>query len=214
MNLGEMRAMTRIYLNEPTEKFWLNSELNTLLNVGAKKLYNFIRNMTQYHYTTRVTFQTVPNQAYYKLPADHKSVKLLARIEDNSQETFLTFNPWPHPDNWTPQSGFTLDAGLPQAVWIVGDSLRLVPVPASVLTLRLYYEAKLVELTDDQEIPAADGDYHDMPALWAAINARAKESWDATEIKNLYTSRENDCQRDMLTRLPASQQEVESYLEG
>lgn len=215
MNLGEIRAQTRTFLNEPSAAFWTDAELNSLINTGQRKVYNAIRNLTQYNFTTRVTFSTVVDQAYYKLPGDLKSLKLVMRIDDENNEVPMDFAYWPHPSNWSSQLGLSTDqGGLPDGFWIVGDSLRLVPTPSAIDSFRLYYEARLVDLAADADTPSADADYHDLMALWAAILARTKQSWPADDLKDIYKSRENDCLKDILTRLPANQQETEGYLQN
>lgn len=215
MNLGELRTMVRGFLNEPVAAFWSDAELNGHINVGHRKLYNFIRNLSQYNFTTRVTFQTVVNQEYYKLPGDLKSMKLISILNDNNDEEWLDYNPWPHPENWTTRTALSTDVtGFPQAFWMMGDSLRISPIPADISTIRIYYEARLVDLTADADVPASDVDYHDMCAIWAGIMARPKDKVPSDDLKDLYKSRENDCLRDILMHLPSPQELTEGYLQG
>lgn len=216
MNLGQIRTLVRVYLNEPTAAFWSDAVLNTLINVAVPKVHNRIKSASRYHFTTRATFPTISGTEYYALPTNCKDVKLVTRLDTDGRETPLSFIPWPDPSEMTP-AGF-MDPSLgasydgPLSYWIVGAAVRLLPRPAAVVTMKLYYEARLTALSADGDLPSCDADYHDMAAKWAAIEASPKNNQDISTMLKLYDKRDEDMIQDVLHRVPAPAQEVSSYL--
>lgn len=217
MNRSELRLLVREYLNEPTEAFWTDANLNGYINIACPIIHNRIKNVSRYHFTTRATFPTAAGTGYYQLPADCKDVKMITRIDTGGKEIPLMLAQWPDPTVWTPDrmldpNNGSSDEG-PAVYWIVGQSLRLLPVPQSVVTLRLYYEARITSLAADADIPSFDADYHDMAAKWAAIEAAVKDNKDLSALKDLFKARGEDLIQDVLHRIPAPEQVVESYME-
>ncbi len=143
-------------------------------------------------------------------------MKLVTRLDTTGREIPLAFIPWPDPTEFTP-AGFTdpsVGSGFdgPASYWIVGAAIRLLPRPAAVVTMKLYYEARLTALSANGDIPSFDADYHDMAAKWAAIEAGIPNNNDLEELKRLFKERDEDMIQDVLHRVPAPSQEVSSYL--
>jgi len=218
MNLGEIRTMTRTYLNEPVAAFWSDDELNMWVNRGVRKVTVMIKNVSRYHFTTRANFQTVAGQEYYQLPANLKDLKYVSKLTSDGTELPMSRAPWPNPFAFTedplPTTSNTQSQDVPSGYWIVGASMRLLPIPAAAVTIRLYYEARLVDLVNDADIPTFDEDYHDMAAIWAAVNARIKNSEPTNDLAGIFKERREDLLSDVFHRFPMPAQEVEAYLQG
>lgn len=217
MNRGEIRDLVREYLNEPVAAFWTNAQLNIHIDTGMRKVHNRIKTVSRYHFTTRATFSTVVGSEYYSLPTDCKDVKLVTWMDSDSREKPLYRAPWPDPTAFTPAGLLDPSAstGLegPGFYWIVGTALRILPRPASVQTIKLYYEARLSAMSSDADIPTCDSDYHDMIAKWAALEAGVKDEQSQQGLAGLYKVREEDLMQDVLHRVPSPVQETESYLD-
>lgn len=218
MNLGQIRTSVREFLNEPFAAFWSDAVLNTWINVAVPKCTNLIKNTSRYHFTTRVTFQTVVGQDYYQLPGDCKDLKFVSVITDDGSELPLAQAPWPNPFLFTedplPTSANNDANDIPAGYWIVGASIRVLPVPSSVLTFRLYYEARLIQLIKDSDTPTFDADYHDMASVWAAKLSRVKNGEGTGDLDSIWASRENDLIQDVFHRFPMPSMETSSYLQG
>ncbi len=217
MNLGELRSLTRTYINEPFAAFWTDAELNNFENVGNRKYHAKIKNLSRNHFTTRMTFNTTVNQEYYQLPASLKDLRLVSIVESDGKETFLSKAYWPNPDVWTEPTLLSLSLSSdmkPQQYWQVGHSLRFVPKPSSVLTIRLYFEARLAAMSNDADLPSIDEDYHDLIAKWAAVEACIKNEKRRQEILELINIRELELLQDVYHRVNPPVGEVEGYLEG
>lgn len=218
MNLGELRSMVREDLNEQVAAFWSDATLNMWINRGVRKVTVHIKNVSRYHFTTRANFVTVPGQEYYQLPANLKDLKYVSKLTTDGTELPLARAPWPNPFAWTedplPTTTATQSQDIPTGYWIVGASMRLLPIPASAVTIRLYYEARIVDLITDADVPTFDEDYHDMAATWAAIRARIKNSESTEDLAGIFKERREDLLSDVFHRFPMPQQEVEAYLQG
>lgn len=211
MNLSELVGLTRTYLNEPFPAFWSDAELKRLLNVGGMKYHARIKNVSRNHFTTRVTFQTVANQEYYQLPSNCKDIRMVAVVETD-KETYLEKAYWPNPDRWI-EPIISSDT-IPRQYYLIGKAIRFAPAPSSVLTIRLYYEARQVEMVDGADLPTFDSDYHDLIAKWAAIEASVKDKKKRPELEALLASREMDLIQDVYHRVNPPIAEAEGYLEG
>lgn len=213
MNLGQIRNLTRGYLNEAFAAFWTDSQLNDWINVACRKYHIKIKNVSRNHFTTRVTFETVANQEYYSLPANCKDLRLVSIVNSDGKEDFLSKAYWPNPDAWAMQF-VPADDAIPQQYWLVGPSMRLKPKPSAAMTIRLYYEARQVALASDADVPSFDEDYHDLAAKWAAVEASTKDEKKRDEIMALVAIRELDLLQDVFHRVNPPVAEVEGFLEG
>lgn len=215
MNLGELRNLVRSHLNEPEPVFWTDAELNTHINVGVRKAHALIKSMSRYHFTTRVTFQTVAGTEYYNLPNNAKDIRLVTTVTSDGMELPLNHMYMPNPFPWAP--ALTLESNTngepPTSYMIVGKTIRLVPIPTSAYTIRLYYEARLVNLTADSDVPTFEEDYHDLAAVWAAILARVKDRQPSEDLAMIMKVRQDDMVLDLFHRLPNPYTEVEGYLQ-
>lgn len=218
MNRGEIRTLVRTYLNEPTAAFWTDAELNTAIGVASIKCHNMIKNLTRYHFTTRVTFPLVAGDDWYQLPGDCKDIKLVTKIMSSNDDEEVPLyrapsdNPFPFSDVVSSVQNSS-DEG-PQTYWIIGGSMRFLPMPSSAMTIRIYYEARITAMTSDANTPNFDTDYHDMAAKWAAIEAAVKDGQKRDDLVALFAIREKDMYTDIFHRLPAPPSEVEGYMQG
>lgn len=213
--------MVRTYLNEPSStvnKFWSDTEINDMLNVGIRYAHNKIKNVSRYHFTTRATFSTVSGTEYYGLPANLKDLKILSFQNTDGKERHIPRNPGPNPFAWVygtvggAASISTASSG-PSSYWVIGNQLRILPVPDSVMTLRLYYEARVTPLTSDSDTPAFDEDYHDIAAKWAAMELKIKNEDDLSSLSGVLEKRESDMVQDLFSRLPSPYTQTRAYLQ-
>lgn len=216
MNLGELRGLVREYLNEPVAVFWTDAALNDYVNVGVRKCHALIKSLSRYHFTTRVTFQTVSGTEYYNLPNNLKDLRLATTVTAEGTEVPLLQMYMPNPFPWAPNLSITPDASatIPTHFMVVGKTVRLTPISQGVHTVRLYYEARLVDLVADSDVPTFEEDYHDMAAKWAAIEARIKDRQPSDDILAIFNERKNDLILDLFHRLPHPYTEVEGYLQS
>jgi hypothetical protein len=217
VNLAAIIELTRQYLNEPSAAFWTDAQLKVYINVAARKVHVLIKNVSRYHFTTRSTFPTVAGSEWYQLPGDCKDIKHVSKIvaaSDNQEvplsrapsDNAFTFTDSPLVDNASSDN--------PNQYWIMGESMRLIPKPTSVVTIRLYYEARITALVNGVDTPNCDEDYHDMIAKWAAIEAASKDEKMRKDLVAMFSVRQEDLLQDVFHRMPSPPTEVEAYLQG
>jgi hypothetical protein len=211
MNLGDMRGLLREYINEPSPVFWTDAKLNDYINVGVRKCHALIKSMSRYHFTTRATFNTIAGTEYYNLPNNLKDLRLVTVLTPESVEVPMRMLYMPTPFPWAPSFGTDIHSEPPCNYMLVGRTIRIAPVPSGVHTIRLYYEARLVDLVSDDNTPTFEEDYHDMAVKWAAIEARIKDRQQSTDLSAVFEERKNDLILDLFHRLPNPYTEVESY---
>lgn len=219
MNLSQIRSLTRTYLNEATAAFWTDAELNDVINVGCRKVHNLIKSLNRHHYTTRATFSTVSGTEWYNLPSDLKSLRIVSREDSDGVEVRLTKAHMPDPFAWVGTYQFDTTVSSSTALYApvqflqLGNDIRLIPIPQSAVTMRLYYEARFVSLSADADTPTFDEDYHDMAAKWAAVEASVKNDADRKRLADMFNERKNDLIQDMQLHTPSPHTETEGYLQ-
>jgi hypothetical protein len=224
MDLADLRNLTRTYIDESSstvDKFWSDAQVDTAVNIGVRRTHNRIKLVSRWHFTTRATFVTESGVEYYTLPANLKDLKIVSYEDENAKEKFIPRDPGPNMFNWK-QTGVITPAGTnisdsyPQAYWIVGATIRMIPVPQSIRTIRLYYEARITDLTDASDVPAFDEDYHDMAAKWAALELMPKnqDESDPKLVSALLADRDKELIQDVLHRLPEPYTQTVAYLQG
>ena len=207
MNLGELKTLTRTYINEPdpaVNKFWSDSDVVTAINVGVKKVHSKIKSLSRWHFTTRATFQTSPGVEYYTLPANLKDLKLVSYEDLDGVERGVSRGEGPNMFQWAS----------PLSYWVVGHTIRIFPLLQSATTIRVYYEARITNLVNDEDTPTFEEDYHDVAAKWAAIELRVKNSDDPDDVYAMLKEREQDMVLDLFHRLPEPYTQTVSYLQG
>ena len=222
MNLGELKTLTRTYIDEDatvTDKFWSDAEVTTAVNIGVRRTHNRIKNVSRWHFTTRLTFTTTAGVEYYNLPANLKDLKMVSFENANAKEMFLGRDPGPnmfaHQSTGVPTPATTGQSSIaPQSYWMVGPTMRILPVPQQAWTIRLYYEARISALQDDSSVPTFDEDYHDMAAKWAALELMPKNQDEMKSVATLLSDRDEDLVQDVLHRLPAPYTKTQTYLQG
>lgn len=223
MNLGDLKGMVRTYLNEPasvTDKFWTDAEIVQFINVGVRVVHNKIKTVSRGHFTTRATFSTVSGTEYYGLPANLKDLKMLTYQAADGSEKYIHRHEGPNPFVWAQGLRVGTTTNLsgsqdgPSAYWVVGNQLRILPIPGSAMTLRMYYEARITSLVNESDVPSFDEDYHDLAAKWAAIELKPKNQDGTEELASTFEKRESDMVQDLFHRLPSPYSMTKAYLQG
>ena len=221
MDLGDLRVLTRTYLDENAsvvDKFWTDSEVTTAINTGVKRTHNKIKNTGRWHFTSRATFSTAVGVEYYALPANLKDLKIVSFEDSVGVEHWLRRDAGPNMFAWNVAGVGLLSTNTndvaPFSYWVVGSTIRILPVPQLIRTIRLYYEARIVDLVSESDAPSFDEDYHDMAAKWAAMELMVKNQDDPRGVAALLAAREEDLTRDMLRRLPEPYTATTAFLQG
>lgn len=214
MNRGDIRSLTRTYLDEASAGFWSDAELNSLINVANQKLNATVAGVYEDAFTQSVTFNTVANTKSYALPTDFRVLRRLELYDTADPHVISKFDELHFPriegtHEW-PFGGF----GEPRRYVLRGNQFDLYPIPDAVYPLRMYYDRRLADLLVDGDIPASPAEFHDMLALYAAAQALVKAQDDPSTLLALYKLREADLIQSLQSRKSQDVERVEGYMEG
>lgn len=214
MNLGEIRGQVREFLNEPTEGFWTDAQLNTLINIAHRKLNATISATKEDFFVVSATFQTVAAQKSYALPSDFRQMLRLEIFDPNDPHAIVKLDEMDFPRIEDEGDWPFSENGRPVRYVIRGSQMDLYPIPDQVYNLRIYYDQRQTDLNLDTDVPASPVEFHDMLAIWAAILAFQKQQESTLELAALYKTREDDLIKTLVKRKAPEAYTVEGYLEG
>lgn len=210
MNLGEIRTLVRNLLDEPSEGFWTDTELNIYINAAYEHYYLRIINSDYAGVlTTRTSLNIVAATDTVALPSDFLKHKKLERVFD-TYKVPIDYNE--RHEMGTQTSG--ADSGNYLPTWqIVGSDIVLEPPPSTSASngLLLWYYPELTELSADGDTPVTGfrKNWHKMLAVKACVFAKGlkEEESDDALIRMLITL--EDPFETALQRLVVARQYVE-----
>lgn len=148
MNRGALRAAVRSELQEPTEGFWSDADLNTWLNEANAEIVKTVRAEAS------SSFTTTANQEWITLPTDFF---LMRRVE--MQTTPGSSSGWFVVEPISVdlrQEGDPLSPylpGVPAGWYVLGGKLYFVPAPSLAFSGTLYYFKNATPMTADGDTP-------------------------------------------------------------
>lgn len=181
MTFLEMQTMLRGLLAEDSAGNWSTAFLKTLINGGAKNIWNSILEANEKYFVTSTLLNLVANTELYALPSTSRIVVLVERV-DGAQP--LTLNPTTleQKDRFQ-QAGALMDPQRPR--WfIVANTIGFAPIPtgSTANAIKIWYVPTYTNLVADGDTFPLDwtSDHHEVvvweTVLWAV--ARSKEKVD------------------------------------
>lgn len=172
-----MRTRLRRKLDETTEGYWSDDELNDYINEAYYYYWQWLLNARDNRALKSTTLNIVAGTAEIALPSDFIAARLVEKVEDNATYPIEWFERFDE-SNYT--SGVTYSSHYPNfTVRFVGSNLVLEPTPNTSETggIKLTYYYYPTELTDDDHSPDAGFSplYHDILPFKASTYAKTKE---------------------------------------
>lgn len=215
MNRSALRTLIRSWINEPTEGFWLNSELNTYINIANQKINAIITAIRDDFFTISKTFSTTTNTKSYTWPSDFGGLRRMEHYSTSDPSDIQKIDLLKFPRSEAGGEWPFSQSGKSTRYVSFGDHFDLLPIPDAAYTLRMYYDAVKADLTLDTDSPSSPVQFHDMTAIWATILALPKNHEDASNFERLWSNRENDLITYMAGLGKGEDSEtVEGYMEG
>lgn len=179
MTLSELRYLVYYWVDDAqgiatgTGGYFTPIQVNRFINNAQKKVQKELLQAGQMYYEKTVETTTVINQQDYVVPTDFVKLNRLEIVlsgtppnEDKVQLSPITMN----------QQNFnTTQTGTPSVYFLKKTRLSLLPVSNNTLTLRLYYEYRIADMTSDSDTPDIPEDYHEYLALTAARDCFIKD---------------------------------------
>jgi hypothetical protein len=125
---------------------WLNRTLKNISAMQEGFHWRFLE--------ATATFPTVAAQSSYSLPTDIDGHKVYT-VTQTTDDRKLDFVPQDQVDKYLPDP--TVSSGNPKAYTLWDSSIRLMPIPSSIITMTMRYVKTITALTDaavSSEIPA------------------------------------------------------------
>lgn len=178
MNLGELRTLVSVWLDDVNNGYFTAAQLNVWLNNAQREAQKFVIQAFEGHYKKCVETTTVANQREYQLPSDFKKLSRLEYIlsgssfqtEDRVRLTKITENQ---------QDFFSENTGTPTSYYFQGDKVILVPCPDQAKTLRLTYMYRVTDMSNDSDEPDVPEDYHEYLAVLATLDGLYRDGREA-----------------------------------
>jgi hypothetical protein len=80
MNLGELRTLSRYWLDDDEGGYFTDTMMNTFLNQAQREVQKLLLQAGEDYYTICVMTDTVVNQRDYALPSDFVKLMRLERV--------------------------------------------------------------------------------------------------------------------------------------
>lgn len=177
MNLGELRALSLGWLDDPNGGYFVTSLMNRFLNQAQREVQKRLLKAGDDYYTICVEASTVVNQRDYAFPSDFYKLMRLERITQGSGDTAATQRIYPITRNEMDTAGYNFQqtTGVPYNYIENKNTFSLYPVPNAVKTLRLWYAPTVTDMSDDTDVPDCPEPYHEYIAILAARDGFLKD---------------------------------------
>ena len=168
MNLGQLKTMVSLWVDDPRFGYFTESEITTYLNNAQKETQKLLIQAGQNYYCTAVSTPLVNGQNEYALPEDFIDLNRVVIVTAGSGPTatqvalnFITLNQRDLVSNQT---------GMPQYYTIVKNRLRLFPVPQSNNLMILTYSPAVEDMVLDADEPNVPKYFSEFLAVLATID--------------------------------------------
>jgi hypothetical protein len=174
MDLADLRTLCVSWLDDPSEGYFTAAQLNVFLNNAQRQVQKLLIQSFESRYVKGVQTTTVANQAFYQVPTDFLKVNRFSVILSGTNETneqyidlqYITPNQ---------ENRVLVRSGSSEFYTILNNMFKVLPVPSSAWTLRLYYTYRVTDMTQDTDEPDVPEEYHEMVALYAAVDGFLKD---------------------------------------
>ncbi len=188
--LSALITKVRVHLNEPSARFWSDTELLGHMNAGIRDLKRAISDLFQdYFLTVDTTHVTMPASTgtLSGVPAD---VGVVRSIEPASLSTYpyvrFEYRRDDHKDMVSARAQGTIDTNSVRLIYysisgagapVAAPTIRVAPMISATMAVRLAYDPSLAELTAASTNPIP-GELDHGVICWTVAHAQAKQRPD------------------------------------
>lgn len=179
-NRGQLRARVRAYLDENTEVYWTDVELNNWLNQAYYYYYQWVIQSFEGYFSKDILVTITAGQPKYPVPADFFKIRLLERVLPTQTVPMRAFDRMETPNVTSGANYGTFNV---PTYRFEGQNIVLEPTPDSTFVngMRLEYYPQPISLTavgatDSTTLDAGYLEVWEEPiVLRAVISAKQKE---------------------------------------
>lgn len=195
--LLQSRTRVRMFLEEPQQANYADSDINFALNVAQQEVATEISLVDEKYFVNVVPTQivSVAGTRFYDLADDFWK---MTRAEDATTGLRMEFA------DFADQNNFFADAVPPLvaqnqigfSISIMGNSLAINPTPStSGITMQYWYVPVLPDMVDDTDTSQIPPMFVDLLAIQAAIDMLISDEDDTTALERKYARRFNQLVR-------------------
>ncbi len=181
MTRGELRELVWQWVDDELGGYFQAPLVNTLLNNAQKETQKRLVQAGEDYYVVGVETTTVQNQKIYVLPSDFLKLRRLELNtggtypnEYNRRLEYITFNE---------QGLVSPNVSSPTNYTIIKNKLHLYPIPDNAYPLKLWYEYRVVDMVNDNDVPDVPEEFHEYLAVLAAWDCFIKDDRANTNIQ-------------------------------
>lgn len=195
VTLGQLKTQSRQRADMENSTFISDSELTSLINLSAAELYDLLVGVYEDYKITSQTLAVTPNVDTYTLPTNFYKLRGVDLVLD-SLGNAVTLKPF----NFAERNAYMFTptwnvVGLSYLRYhMLGDSIKLVPVPNTSQNIKIWYIPAITKLVLDADTLDGVNGFEEYIIIDAAIKMRIKEESDVNELmmqKAAITSRIN-----------------------
>lgn len=217
VTFGELKTRSRQRADMVNSQFISEAELETFVNESVTDLYDLLITSYDEDYFLKSEDITIVNgQEDYDLPADFYKMRGVDLVE--SEKNISTLKPFNFQERNRFKNALVFDYSFDSVSGsryrIMGNRLRLTPVPDSNKTLRVWYNPVFTDMTDDADTFNGVNGYEELVIVLTAIKMLTKEESDTTQLERRYANlwkRVMDTAPNRDAGMPESVQDVRRY---
>lgn len=217
VTFGELKERSRQRADMVGSQFVDNAELEAFVNESVTDLYDLL--ITSYdedYFLTSQDITLVNGQEDYALPSDFYKLRGVDLVE--SEKNISTLKPFNFQERNRYKNALVFDYSFDSISGsryrIMGNKIRLTPIPDSSKTLRLWYNPVFEDMISDFDTFNGVNGYEELVIVLTAIKMLTKEESDTSALERRYA---NLWKRVMETApnrdagMPESVQDVRRY---
>lgn len=184
MTKAQLRSLTLEFLDDLTGLYFNSTFMDPALNLAQEEVQKHLLFAGQLYWPKQVQALTVQNQSQYVWPSDLLIIDRLELITSGVVPNQIVQEITPITLNQ--MNRFSQMSGNPTNYVLLKDRFMLNPIPdVPNLTLNLYYEYKIADLTGDSQIPDIPEIYHKLLPAYAARMGKVKDDSNMDNINML-----------------------------
>lgn len=180
MNRGELRTLVLSWLDDPLGAYFTPPQVNVWLNNAQHEVQKQLIQAGQNFYVQRMKGLTIQNQDTYELPTDfkrdHKFELVLSGTGVNEVRQTMT------PVTYIQLDQVSQNTGVPSAFCIKKNAVIIRPIPNNAYVMYLHQSYRVVDMTQDTDIPDVPSDYTEYLAVIATLDGLMKDQREASQF--------------------------------
>ncbi len=178
MTLADMKKLLRIYLDDRQADRWTDdTELELFLNEGQREVRKEILQVDESFFEECQSYTVVPDTDSYEftLPTDFLKVRVAERIVAGEVPVPATWTVFSQRHQWEPTYWEVTTGRVVRPVCYLRNNRLGVVKPDSSFTLRVFYDKRLADLTQETDVSELPEEFHKLVVLQAAKEMLAAE---------------------------------------